>query len=243
MAVASAIGDNRILIPKDLTRDKRIIVAIDGPAGAGKSTLARRVAHKLGFLYINTGAMYRAVALWALRLNVATSDMHRLEQLAEAAQIELANNDDRVMLNGEDVSEAIREPQVSEAASQVSAIPGVRRALLALQRKMAETSSVVMEGRDIGSVVFPQAQVKIFLDADPQERARRRAQEQDASIDTIVGQLKQRDERDRQRKEAPLVQAPDAQFVDTTGLSLEEVEDIILRLVRARTSNGVAASH
>ena len=234
--------------PKEFIREKRIIVAIDGPAGAGKSTLARRVADKLGFLYINTGAMYRAVALWALRLKVATSDMHRLEQLAEAAIIELATNDDRVLLNGEDVSEAIREPQISEAASQVSAVPGVRRALLAMQRQMAETSSVVMEGRDIGSVVFPQAQVKIFLDADPQERARRRTLEmmqdgQDASIDAVVGELRQRDERDRQRKEAPLVQAPDAQLVDTTGLTLEEVEEIILRLVRARTSNGVAAGH
>jgi cytidylate kinase len=229
----------------DPIREKRIIVAIDGPAGAGKSTLARRVASKLGFLYINTGAMYRAVALWALRLNVATSDMHRLAQLAEAAQIELGMQEDRVLLNGEDVSEAIREPQVSEAASQVSAVPGVRRALLAIQRKMAETSSVVMEGRDIGSVVFPHAQVKIFLDADPQERARRRALElgDDATIATVAGQLIQRDERDRKRKEAPLVQAPDAQFVDTTGLTLEEVEEIILRLVRARTSNGAAASN
>jgi cytidylate kinase len=217
-------------------------VAIDGPAGAGKSTLARRIADKLGFLYINTGAMYRAVALWALRLKVSTSDMHRLEQLAEAAQIELAANEDRVMLNGEDVSEAIREPQVSQAASHVSAVPGVRRALLAMQRKMAESSSVVMEGRDIGSVVFPHAQVKIFLDADPKERARRRAAEMDASLDAVVGELEQRDERDRQRKEAPLVQAPDAQLVDTTGLNLEEVEEIVLRLVRARTSNGKATS-
>jgi cytidylate kinase len=237
-----------VLKPNDPHREKRIIVAIDGPAGAGKSTLARRVADKLGYLYINTGAMYRAVALWALRLNVSTSDMHRLEQLAEAAQIELAMQDDRVMLNGEDVSEAIREPHVSEAASQVSAVPGVRRALLALQRKMAETSSVVMEGRDIGSVVFPAAQVKIFLDADPQERARRRALElgqdgQSASVDVVAGELIQRDERDRTRKEAPLVQAPDAQLVDTTGLSLEEVEEIILRLVRARTSNGKAAAN
>ena len=237
-----------MLKPNDLAKEKRIIVAIDGPAGAGKSTLARRVADKLGFLYINTGAMYRAVALWALRLKVDTSDMHRLEQLAEAADIQLIMQNDRVMLNGEDVSEAIREPQISEAASQVSAVPGVRRALLAMQRKMAETSNVVMEGRDIGSVVFPGAQVKIFLDADPQERARRRALElaregQAASVDEIAGELTQRDERDRTRKEAPLLQAPDAQFVDTTGLSLEEVEAIILRLVRARTSNGKAAAN
>ena len=234
-------------MPIDSTGKKRIIVAIDGPAGAGKSTLARRVAAKLGYLYINTGAMYRAVALWALRLNVATSDMHRLEQLAEAAQIEFTPNDDRVILNGEDVSEAIRESHISEAASQVSAVPGVRRALVSLQRKMAETASVVMEGRDIGTVVFPEAQVKVFLDADPQERARRRALElaqegQATSVDAVVTELKLRDERDRMRKEAPLVQAPDAQLLDTTTLTLEEVEDAILRLVRARTSNGKATT-
>ena len=232
--------------PNDPLKEKRIIVAIDGPAGAGKSTLARRVAAKLGFLYINTGSMYRAVALWALRLNISTSDMHRLEQLAEAAKIELVMQDDRVLLNGEDVTDAIREPQVSQAASQVSAVPGVRRALLVLQRQMAETSSVVMEGRDIGSVVFPAAQVKIFLDADPQERARRRTLElgeegHNPSFDAVAGELIQRDERDRNRKEAPLLQAPDAQLVNTTGLSLEEVEEIILRLVRSRTSNGKAA--
>src|SRR5689334_6996983 len=157
--------------------EKRIIVAIDGPAGAGKSTLAQRIADKLGFVYINSGAMYRAVALWALRLGIATSDMHRLEQLAKEAKIELHAGDARVMLNGEDVTEAIRDPRVSDAASQVSAIPAVRRALLARQREIAEQNSVVMEGRDIGSVVFPHAQVKIFLDADPHERARRRALE------------------------------------------------------------------
>jgi cytidylate kinase len=225
--------------------EKRVIVAIDGPAGAGKSTLAKRVADKLGFVYINSGAIYRAIALWALRLGVATSDMHRLEQLAKEASIEMPAGEDRVLLNGEDVSEAIRDLKVSQAASQVSAIPAVRRALLRVQREMAERNSVVMEGRDIGSVVFPEAQVKIFLDADPIERAKRRALElhgHEEEVESIAAHLKQRDERDRTRVEAPLVQAPDAQLVDSTGLSLDEVEEIVLRLVRARVSNGKAAT-
>ncbi len=226
--------------------EKRIIVAIDGPAGAGKSTLARRIAEKLGFVYVNSGGMYRAIALWALRLGVDLSDMHRLEQLAKAAKIELAAGDARVFLNGEDVTEPIRDARVSDAASKVSAVPGVRRALLVIQRSIAEQNSVVIEGRDIGSVVFPKAQVKIFLDADPTERARRRALElqqegRAADLQSVAGELKQRDDRDRKRSEAPLVQAPDAELVDTTGLSLDEVEQIVLKLIRARTSNGKEA--
>jgi cytidylate kinase len=226
--------------------EKRIIVAIDGPAGAGKSTLAKRVADKLGFLYINSGAIYRAIALWALRLRVALSDVHRLEQLAAAARITFAPGN-RVFLNNEDVTEAIRESGISEAASRVSAIPAVRRALLTLQRSMADESSVVMEGRDIGSVVFPQAHVKIFLDAEPAERAKRRAleleiRERDTDVVAVAGQLQMRDERDRQRTEAPLVQAADAELVDTTNLSLDQVEQRILRIVRARISNGRAAA-
>jgi cytidylate kinase len=227
--------------------EKRIVIAIDGPAGAGKSTLARRVADKLGFVYINSGAMYRAIALWALRLGVETSDMHRLEQLAKEAALELVAGDGRVLLNGEDVTDAIQAPPISAAASQVSAIPAVRRALLGHQRRMAEQHSVVMEGRDIGSVVFPNAQVKIFLDADPKERARRRTAELQergltAELHIVAGELQERDQRDRKRAEAPLVQAPDAELVDTTGLTLEEVEEIILKIVRARTSNGKGAA-
>lgn len=226
---------------------KRIIVAIDGPAGAGKSTIARRVAEKLGYVYINTGAMYRAISLWALRLGTDLKDMHRLEQLANEAKIELLPAG-QVILNGEDVTVEIREPSVSEAASQVAVVPGVRRALLKLQRSIAEENSVVMEGRDIGSVVFPLAQVKIFLDADPQERVRRRTLELERDHpandrSAIAKDMAERDRRDRTRVEAPLVQAPDADLVNTTGLSLDEVESAVLKIVRARTSNGKAAAH
>lgn len=216
---------------------KRITVAIDGPAGSGKSTLARRIAAKLGFLYIDTGAMYRAVALWALRTRVALSDMHRLEQLANAARIEF-QSDNSVSLNGEDVSIAIREPEVSEAASQVSMIPAVRRALVNKQREIGERASVVMEGRDIGSVVFPNATVKIFLDALPDVRATRRAGESSLPADVVAQQISERDQRDRTRAESPLVQAPDAIYVDTSRLSIDEVEAALLKIIRDRTSNG-----
>ncbi len=216
---------------------KRITVAIDGPAGSGKSTLARRIAAKLGYLYIDTGAMYRAVALWALRAKVALSDMHRLEQLANAARIEF-QSDNSVSLNGEDVSIAIREPEVSEAASQVSMIPAVRRALVAKQREIGERVSVVMEGRDIGSVVFPNATVKIFLDAQPEVRATRRADESSLPADVVAQQIGERDQRDRTRAESPLVQAPDAIYVDTSKLSVDEVEAALLKIIRDKTSNG-----
>jgi len=217
---------------------KRITIAIDGPAGAGKSTLARRIAAKLGYVYVDSGAMYRAVALWALRANVALSDMHRLEQLASAAQIEFAPGGGAVLLNDEDVTSAIRTPEVSQAASEVSLVPAVRRALVEKQREIGEKASIVMEGRDIGTVVFPDATVKIFLDAVPEERATRRANEVALPAEIVERQIRERDQRDRGRAESPLVQAPDAVYVDTTGLSIEEVEAAILKIIRDRTSNG-----
>jgi cytidylate kinase len=223
--------------------NKRITIAIDGPAGAGKSTLARRVAAKLGFLYIDTGAMYRAVALWALRTGVAVSDMHRLEQLANEARIEFGPRDNAVLLNGEDVTEAIRALEVGNAASEVSLVPAVRRALAQKQREFGERASVVMEGRDIGSVVFPDATVKIFLDARPEERAARRAQEAALPPGIVEQQLRERDQRDRNRAESPLLQAPDAVYVDTTGLTVDEVEAALLKIIRDRTSNGRERTH
>jgi cytidylate kinase len=215
---------------------KQIIIAIDGPAGAGKSTIARSLARRLGFTYIDTGAMYRSVALWAMRAGIDLDDLHRLEQLAREARIEFVG--ETVRLNGEDVSGAIREAPVSEAASKVSLAPGVRRALREEQRRIGSAQSVVMEGRDIGTVVFPDADVKIYLDANPHTRARRRAKEIGAEVDPIARELAERDQRDRTRTEAPLTQAPDAEYLDSTSLSPSEVEEAILKLVRKRTSNG-----
>lgn len=220
---------------------RRIVVAIDGPAGAGKSTIAKRVAARLQFTYIDTGAMYRAVALWAWRQGIAFDDMRRLEPLSAAAEIDLAPG--RISLNGEDVSEAIRVPEVSNGASKIAVIPGVRRSMVAKQRELGKRMSVVMEGRDIGTVVFPDADVKVYLDAAVDERVRRRLQEMRAKGDPITeteltAQIRERDLRDSTRADAPLSQAPDAIYLDSTGLSIDEVEEAILKLVRGRVSNG-----
>jgi cytidylate kinase len=222
---------------------KKIVVAIDGPGGAGKSTIARRVAEKIGCIYIDTGAMYRAVALWAMRVGFDLTDMLRLEQLASAADIRLEAGNSRLLLNGEDVTEAIRAPDISQAASMVSAVPGVRRALVEKQRAMGAETSVVMEGRDIGTVVFPDALIKIYLDADPRARAERRVRELrlkglDADTDEVARELRERDERDSRRADSPLMQAPDAIYLDTTPLTLDEVEQAILKIIRDRISNG-----
>jgi cytidylate kinase len=220
---------------------KRVVVAIDGPAGAGKSTIAKRLAERLGFTYIDTGAMYRAVALWAVRQAVDFGDFHRMEQLALAAEIELGQGS--IQLNREDVTDAIRTPEVSNGASRIAVIPGVRRAMVAKQREIGRKVSVVMEGRDIGTVVFPDADIKVYLDANPAERVRRRLEESRAngvqiSESVLAAQMKERDQRDSTRADAPLAQAPDAVYLDSTSLTVQQVEEAILKMVRARVTNG-----
>jgi CMP/dCMP kinase len=227
---------------------KAVVVAIDGPAGAGKSTVARSVAARLGYVYINSGAMYRAIALWAVRLELDLEDHMKLTQLAGNAKIEFVPGTASVFLNGEDVSRAILDPAISEAASKVSAIGGVRRAMVAEQRRIAEGVSVVMEGRDIGTVVFPEADVKIYLDADIEVRAVRRTRElerrgQTVDREEIASQIIERDQRDATRAEAPMVQAPDAVYLNSSGLSAEEVAEAILRIVRSKISNGKEVRH
>ena len=202
-----------------------MVIAIDGPAGAGKSSVARAAAERLGFTYLDTGAMYRAVA-WRTR------DDGDAAAIARAARLELG---DRVTLDGEDVTERIREPWVSEAASRVSSDPAVREALVEQQRRILADGDWVAEGRDIGTVVAPEAEVKIFLTADPEERARRRAAELGGDVEVVLREQTMRDARDRGREVGPLAPAPDAVPVDTTGLTLDQVvEQIVTLAVEAK---------
>jgi cytidylate kinase len=193
-----------------------MVIAIDGPAGAGKSTVARAVAAALGFTYLDSGSMYRATALAALRAD-AESDA---APIARDATIELG---DRVRLDGEDVTEAIRTPAVSEAASRIAADPAVRAALVAKQRALMAAGNWVAEGRDIGTVVAPDAELKVFLTASATERAQRRAAELGVDVESVLAEQARRDERDERRAHSPLVPAPDAVELDTTGLDVAAV--------------------
>lgn len=220
-------------------------IAIDGPAGAGKSTLARQLAGALGFLYVDTGAIYRTVALKAYRAGVDPASAEQVEPLLEQMEIRMAYDDQgvqRMFLDGEDVSSAIREHHVSGLASKVSAIPAVRAFLLDFQRRQARENNVVMDGRDIGTVVLPDADVKIFLTAAPEARAKRRALEleqrgEQADFDTILKDIVARDEQDRNRPIAPLKQAQDAVLVDTTSLDLEQSLEALMNTVKEGLSH------
>ena len=218
-----------------------INVAIDGPAGAGKSTIARAAAEKLGYVYVDTGALYRAVALFVLQRGIDPEDTNKVISVLPMVEIELkyVNGEQRVYLCGENVSRVIRTPEVSKAASVVSAIPKVRELLFKLQQDTASYNNVIMDGRDIGTVVLPKAQVKIFLTASAEERATRRYNElvergQQVNYDEILADIKQRDENDTNRAIAPLKQAKDAILIDNTELTLEQSVDAIIEAVESK---------
>jgi CMP/dCMP kinase len=220
----------------------KLIIAIDGPVGSGKSTLARRVAEMLGYVYIDTGAMYRALALKAVRRGLTLdSNDENLATLAGETRIDLraADGVQQVFLDHEDVTRAIRTPEVSQAASKVAVNSRVRHMLVAEQRRAGERGGVVMEGRDIGSVVFPDAQLKIFLTASPETRAERRWREHQQKGDVIdlqrtLEEIRERDRRDSSRTTSPLVRAPDAVVVDSTAMGPEEVARLVVMLAQEK---------
>jgi len=209
-----------------------MVIAIDGPAGAGKSTVARALAERLGFTYLDSGAMYRCVALAAIERGVDLDDEAAMGELAGSLEIELDR--DRVALDGRDVSAAIRDPRVSDASSRASVHPGVREAMVARQRELIAAGRYVAEGRDIGTVVSPEAPLKVFLTASPQERARRRAEQTGEDLETVLAAQRERDARDESREHSALRAADDAVELDTTGLALDQVVDRVVTLARQR---------
>ena len=221
---------------------KTVSIALDGPSGAGKSTLARSVAASLGYVYVDTGAIYRTIGYYMSARGV---DLHNEEAVVShlaQLKVELTYGEDglqHMLVNGEDVTDKIRTPEISMAASAVSAYPGVRSFLLEMQRQLAATTNVVMDGRDIGTVVLPNATVKIFLTASAEERARRRMLELnekglDEPFEKVLREIRERDDQDMHRAVAPLCQAEDAVLLDTTHLNFQESEEALLRLVRER---------
>ncbi len=215
-----------------------MIIAIDGPSGVGKGTVARVVASALGIRHVDTGAMYRAVAWRAEQLGLSLDDEDQIARLAASATMDVDGSDIRI--DGADASHAIRTPEIDRATTRVARLPRVREALVARQRAMAEPDGVVMEGRDIGTVVFPDADAKIYLDASPEERARRRSHDpahtssQTQALAEIAQAMQRRDENDRTRQASPLVIAPDATVIDTTSLSIQQVVDRVMDIVRER---------
>jgi len=225
-----------------------VIIAIDGPVAAGKTTLSKHLADRLGFSLLDTGAIYRAVALASRRQDIDWSDEPSVATVASQLRIEFRwiDGTNQVLIEGEDVTEAIRTPEMSQGASLVSALPAVRKALLDLQRQLGEQGNVIAEGRDIGTVVFPHADLKVFLTARPEIRAKRRHQEWlrkgiDDSYEDVLEALKERDARDENRPVAPLVPAPDSILIDSSELSIEQVVNQVLELagrVRAGDVSG-----
>ena len=219
-------------------RQHHWIIAIDGPSGAGKSTIAKRLARQLNFLYVDTGAMYRAIGLKALRNNPKLDDPSRIASIARDSVIELLDSPEgsRVLLDGDEVTQAIRAEPVSQAASIVSGISDVRRVLVQAQQQMGASRDVVLEGRDIGTKVFPNASLKIFLDASERTRAHRRYEENlrkgvTLTLEETIAEINERDRRDSQRADSPLARAEDAVYLDTSGKTIEEVLQEILKLV------------
>ena len=218
-------------------------IAIDGPAGAGKSTIARRVAKELSFIYVDTGAMYRAMALYLLRKEVNRDDTEQIGNICQDAEIsiEYKNGEQIVLLNGENVNSYLRTEEVGNMASVSSAVPRVREKLLSLQRKLAKDMSVVMDGRDIGTTILPDADVKIYLTASSLTRAKRRYLELQekgtvCNLDDIQKDIEERDQRDMSREISPLRQAEDAVLVDSSNLTIQQVVDRILQIFRSKTT-------
>jgi CMP/dCMP kinase len=223
-----------------MSEPRKLVIAIDGPAGSGKSTIAARLAKKLGYTNLESGAMYRALALKAMEQQVALDDAEALRQLAQSSVIELEplGEGNRVLLDGRDVSQRIREADVTLAASQVSVHPPVRRVMVARQRELGAKGAVVMEGRDIGTAVFPNADVKVFLDADPNVRAGRRVLQNGSKsaeeARRVQAEIAERDARDRSRATSPLVPAGDAVVLDTTQKSIDEVVEAVEKIVKQK---------
>jgi CMP/dCMP kinase len=231
-----------------LGRVRKLTIAIDGPAGSGKSSVARRVAARLGYLYLDSGAMYRALALKALEAGTPLEDESKIEALARETRIELrppapgqagADAGNLVFLDGRDVTARIRTTEVAQAASRVATVAGVRSLLVAQQQRAGADSGVVMEGRDIGTVVFPRAELKIFLDASPEVRAERRWKDNqeeggEMTLDEMLERVRDRDRRDRERRVSPLVRASDAVLVDNTAMDVEETTRLIVMLAEER---------